>query len=285
MERVSGRPSLHTCEALSILSMNSKNFEKKLREENYAPNTILAYLYAVQDFFVRYGTLNKENVLRYKTFLMENYKPRTVNLRIRGVNKYLEFTGHPELSAQVVRIPRSSFLENVITNEDYLFFKRCLKKEKDLRWYFVVWTLAATGARISELLQIRIEDVRDGHFDIYSKGGKYRRIYIPAKLRKQLLQWQVKESGYLFLNARGKRITPRGLSMRLKAFALKYGIDPSVVHPHSFRHLYAKNFLRKNKDLVLLADLMGHESIDTTRIYLQQSTREQSALINRIVDW
>lgn len=265
--------------------MNTNAFERQLRMENYAANSIVAYRYAVQDYYAHYSALNKDNLLKYKGVLVERYRPKSVNLRIRGINKYLEFIGRNDLKIKTVKLPKSSFLEHVISNEDYVFFKKRLRREKDLRWYFIVWTLAATGARISELVQLKAEHVRTGWYDIYSKGGKIRRIYLPVRLRTELLTWIDRDTGYLFVNRYGSKITPRGIAQNLKKLAEKYGIDPTVVHPHSFRHLFAKNFLSKNNDLVLLADLMGHESVDTTRIYLQRSTLEQSRLVDRVVDW
>ena len=128
--------------------------------------------------------------------------------------------------------------------------------------------LCATGARISELIQIKIENVEVGYLDIYGKGGKLRRLYIPKKLKTETLKWASEiglTSGYLFLNRFGSRITTRGISHQLKIFAIEYGINPDVVYPHSFRHRFAKNFLDRYNDLALLADLMGHESIETTR--------------------
>ena len=157
-----------------------------------------------------------------------------------------------------------------------------------MEWYFVVWYLAATGARVSELIQIKIEHVELGYFDLYTKGGKLRRLYIPRKLRTETLEWleeSNRASGYLFLNRYGKRITTRGISQQLKNYADKYGLDKKVVYPHSFRHRYAKNFLEKYNDIALLADLMGHESIETTRIYLRRTASEQQALVDKIVTW
>ena len=106
---------------------------------------------------------------------------------------------------------------------------------------------------------------------MYAKGGKLRRIYIPKALQKEALFWleeNQRESGFLFLNKYGERITTRGISGQLKNLADRYGIDKTVVYPHSFRHLFAKCFLAKHNDIAFLADLMGHESIETTRIYL-----------------
>ena len=166
--------------------------------------------------------------------------------------------------------------------------KKQLKKDGNTEWYFVVWYLAATGARVSELVQIKIEHVELGYFDLYTKGGKLRRLYIPRKLRKETLEWLEetnRTSGYLFLNRYGDRITTRGISQQLKNYADKYGLDKRVVYPHSFRHRYAKNFLEKYNDIALLADLMGHESIETTRIYLRRTASEQQALVDKIVTW
>ena len=219
---------------------------------------------------------------------MEYFKPKTVNLRIQAINKYLSFLNKTELKLSAVKIQQKNFLENVVSNADYNFFKKQLKKDYNLQWYFVVWFLAATGARVSELIKIKIEHVNLGYFDLYSKGGKLRRLYIPKKLRIETQQW-LKEiersSGYLFLNKYDDRITARGISQQLKNYAEKYGLDKKLIYPHSFRHLYAKNFLDKYNDIALLADLMGHESIETTRIYLRRTATEQQELVDKIVTW
>ena len=225
------------------------NFEMFLRQENMSENTVSAYCFAVTDFFNRKKELTKKNLLMYKTYLMETFKPKTVNLRIQGINKYLEYT---------------------------------------MEWYFVVRYLAATGARVSELIQIKIEHVKVGYIDIYGKGGKYRRIFIPKKLREETNTWlnqNVRTEGYLFLNRYEERITARGISQQLKNYAEKYGLNTKVVYPHSFRHRFAKNFLEKYNDIALLADLMGHESIETTRIYLRKSSMEQQFIVDKVVTW
>lgn len=260
-------------------------FENVLRKENYAENTIVAYQYAIKEYYGLFGDINKENLLQYKTYLIEHRKPKSVNLRIRGINKYLEYVGKTDLGIKAVKTPRASFLDHIISNADYLYFKNKLHGESDLRWYFIVWTLATTGARISELVQVKVEHVQAGYIDIYSKGGRIRRIFLPMRLRNELLDWIGEDSGFLFVNRSGSPITPRGIAQKLKDLALKYGVNPDLVHPHAFRHLFALNFLDKNSDLALLADLLGHESVDTTRIYLQRSGFEQKRLIDRVVDW
>ena len=127
-----------------------------------------------------------------------------------------------------------------------------------------------------------------GYIDLYTKGGKIRRIYIAKSLQKESLEWlknkEIK-TGYIFRNKNGERITTRGVANQLKELAKKYKINPQVVYPHSFRHRFAKNFLDKYNDIALLADLMGHESIETTRIYLRKTSEEQQCIVNKIINW
>lgn len=265
-----------------------EKFKTYLKQGNMAENTISAYRYAVNDFYSRHKELNKKNLLVYKTFLIETFKPKTVNLRIQALNKYLEFVNKSRLRLKSVKVQQRSYLENVISNADYIFLKNKLRKENNQEWYFVVRFLAATGARVSELVQIKIEHVNIGYFDIYTKGGKIRRLFIPKKLREEAKTWLAstnRESGYLFLNRFGERITTRGISQQLKNFAEKYGMNSKVIYPHSFRHRFAKNFLDKFNDISLLADLMGHESIETTRIYLRRTALEQQEIVDKVITW
>lgn len=265
-----------------------QTFEECLRKSNLSENTISSYLWTLQYYKKNYDDITKENLLAYKGYLIEYFKPKTVNLRIQAINKYLDFIGKEKLKLKTVKIQQKHFLENVISNADYKFLKNQLKKDGNFEWYFVVWFLAATGARVSELIQIKIEHVELGYLDLYSKGGKLRRLYIPKKLKDETTKWLSKNnrsSGYLFLNKYGDRITLRGISQQLKKYAEKYGINKKYVYPHSFRHRYAKNFLEKYNDISLLADLMGHESIETTRIYLRRTASEQQELVNKIVTW
>ena len=263
-------------------------FKAFLSKSDLAKNTVTSYVWTVNHFLTTYGEVTKKNLLAYKGYLVENFKPQTVNLRLQGINKYLEFSKLDKWKLKFVKVQQKNFLENVISNADYKFLKRKLKEEGQTEWYFVVWFMAATGARVSELLQIKAEHVQMGYLDIYSKGGKLRRLYIPKNLRIEASNWIANrnlKSGYLFLNKYGERITTRGISHQLKHFAQKYGIDKKVVYPHSFRHRFAKNFLERYNDIALLADLMGHESIETTRIYLRKTASEQQQIVDRIVNW
>lgn len=263
-------------------------FKRFLDKQNLSTNTVTSYLWTVRYFLSNYGEVTKKNLLSYKGYLVEKFKPQTVNLRLQGMNKYLEFLKLDKLKMKFVKVQQKNFLENVISNADYKFLKTRLKADGYDDWYFVVWFLTATGARVSELVQIKAEHVQIGYLDIYSKGGKLRRLYIPKNLQKEALKWLDEKqisSGYLFLNRFGQRITTRGIAQQLKHFAEKYGLNRDVVYPHSFRHRFAKNFLDRFNDIALLADLMGHESIETTRIYLRRTASEQRAIIDKVVNW
>lgn len=263
-------------------------FETFLRRLDLAKNTVSSYVWTVNYFERTYKEFNKKNLLAYKGYLVENFKPQTVNLRLQAINKYLEFIKQDKLKLRFIKVQQKNFLENVISNADYKFLKSSLLSDGYKDWYFIVWFMTATGSRVSELLQIKAEHVQIGHLDLYTKGGKIRRIYIPKILQKEALQWLQERkisTGYIFLNRFGERITTRGIAMQLKHFADKYGLKREVVYPHSFRHRYAKNFLDRFNDIALLADLMGHESIETTRIYLRRTASEQRQIVDKIVNW
>ena len=265
-----------------------EEFERHLRKTNLSENTKSSYLFAIRQYNEQYGEITQKNLKAYKVWLIENYKPKTVNLRLRAINCYLESIGKEKWKLPFVRVQQKAFLENVISEADYEYFKNCLKRDDEMFWYFVIRFLAATGARVSELIQIKAEHIKLGHLDLYSKGGKLRRIYIPKALQDEALSWlaeKQQESGFIFLNKYGERITTRGISGQLKKLAVRYGIDSVVVYPHSFRHRFAKSFLDRCNDIAFLADLMGHESIETTRIYLRKTATEQRAIVDEVIDW
>ena len=224
--------------------MREDDFEVYLRNTNLSENTIASYKFAVKQYFGQFDTVTQKKLRDHKMWLIESYKPKTVNLRIRAINCYLDSIGKGEWKLQFVKVQQKAFLENVISEADYEYFKSCLKRDGELFWYFAVRFMAATGVRVSELIQIKAEHVQIGYMDLYSKGGKLRRIYIPKLLQEE-----------------------------------------AVAYPHSFRHRFAKSFLERFNDLALLADLMGHESIETTRIYLRRTSTEQQAIVDRVVDW
>ena len=264
-------------------------FESGMRDAKMSKNAVASYLYAGKVFDKQFGDVTRQNLDAYKTWLIENFAVKTVNIRLLALNWYAKHVlKNQRLWTPLIKEQQKPFLEDVISEADYEYLKRRLENEKDRKWYFIVRFLGATGARISEFLQFKVEHVRAGKVDIYGKGGKLRRVYIPAALRDMALAWLDdigRESGFLWLNQNGERMTARGIAAGLKDRAKKYKMNPDVVYPHSFRHRFAKSFLERYSDIAFLADLMGHASIETTRIYLRKTATEQREIVDRVITW
>ncbi len=270
------------------LSADLDGFRLYLQEQKLSDSSITSYVGSLRLFGTMYASLTASTAKKYRAYLIANYKPSTVNQRICGFNHYVDYAGKPKYKLPSVRLQRASYLDAVISNKDYLALKRRLKKKGPELWFFVVWFLGATGARVSELLKIKVEHLSVGYMDLYSKGGKMRRVYIPDALCREASAWCLRRgisSGYLFTNRQGNPLTARGVNSQLKHYARLYKIDPKTVYPHSFRHRFAINFLQRFNDIALLADLLGHDNVETTRIYLTRSTSEQQKMIDKMVTW
>ena len=277
--------------------MELNEFENYLKKLNLSNHTVTAYIGSVRLYFSREPKLSIGGLRRFRSYLITHYRPSTVNLRIHGINRYIRFKLDvdeeewlflKDFQLHSVKLPKKSFVDSTISNEDYQLMKKRLKEENKMLWYFIVRFLGATGARVSELTQIKVEHMATGYMDLYSKGNKLRRIYFPDSLCRETLAWcqsQNKKSGFLFVNRKGRPISARGIHCQLKSYARRYGIDTDTVYPPSFRHRFAINFLKEFNDISLLADLMGHENIETTRIYLTKSSREQQKLLDEMITW
>lgn len=272
-------------------------YEKYLRKSEKSESTIYTYIWTIRNYYEKFGTLNKTNLILYKEALMVKNSPRTVSSRIIAINGYLDFVKKKELKLRNIKIGQENYLDNVISNKDYQHLKKMLKKSGYTRDYFLVWLICATGSRISEALQFTVQDVEQGYLGIYGKGNKYRRIYIPSKLQKEILKWleevEIKE-GSIFLNKNKVTISARGVEANLRKYARKFKINPKDCHPHSFRHRFAINFLANYKivnqysqagAIADLANILGHSSIATTQIYLRRTLSEQRDMVNKVVTW
>lgn len=275
-------------QAENSAAFNIEEFRLYLSARNMSKNTIHVYAYAIRQFFSLYRDMTYSNLKLYKVFLLEHYKPQTVNLRIRALNSYIEFREMEPGRLPMVRIQQKNYLDNVISEADYEYLKNCLIRDQKYLYYFIIRFMAATGSRVSEVIQFKAEDIFAGYKDIYSKGNKVRRIYVPKALQKSTLTWLKsiqRDRGYIFLNRYGNPISPGGIRGQLKQMAVTYGMNPEVVHPHSFRHRFAKSFIERCGDLSLLSDLLGHKNLETTRIYLRRSSTEQYEIVNKVVNW
>lgn len=274
-----------------------EDFKTYLIRKNRAQNTIDSYTYAIRLYFHHYDSISPANFREFREFLINYYLPASANQRIHAINHFLLFLNEShhgrfpsveQYHLAAIKLPRSSFHDSIISNTDCQTLQARLKWDGQEFWYFIVRFLVTTGVRVSELTQIKVEHLTCGYLDLYSKGGKIRRIYITDTLCQEALGWckrNGRKSGFLFVTKHGNLVTARGIQYRLKFFARQYNIDVSTVYPHSFRHRFAKNFLHRCGDIALLADLMGHESIETTRIYLTRSSKEQQELLDELVDW
>lgn len=280
--------TMNTQDKSQELSVRLDDFRSWLDQKHMAENTIHAYSFAIQQFFSLYDTPSFKNLQLYKCFLLEHYKPQTVNLRIRAINCFLEYEKIPDCHLTMLKLQQKTFLDNVISQADYEYLKQCLLRDGNKQYYFIIRYMAATGVRVSELVRFQVEDVKRGRMDLLSKGNKVRRIYIPKSLRKDTLTWLEQEErshGPLFLNRFQAPITPAAIRGQLYKFHVLYGLDEKVLHPHAFRHRFAKNFIDACGDISFLSDLLGHQTIETTRIYLHRSRAEQQVIVNQVVNW
>ncbi len=264
-----------------------KAFTNYLQDKGYAENTVSSYDFAITQLIMKASPLTNQSLLAHKEWLVASFAPKTANNRIGAINAYLDFIAFDGIRLKGVRIQQKPFLDNVISNEQYAQMRDGLKRDGDWFWYYVVRYLGCTGARVSELRQFKVGHIADGYMDIISKGQKLRRVWIPETLCRESSLWKPKANpdDLLFPGKGNCAISARGISLGLKRAAHRYRVDQSVVYPHSFRHLFAKNFIERNPDIALLADLMGHESIETTRIYLRRTANEQRAAVDRAIDW
>ena len=248
------------------LEKTLSDFQNDLSRQGMSPNTIASYLTAVRQFYAHSTVLTVETLQDFRKQLMEHYRPSTVNARISAINRYLSFIHAQKKEAPpsilpplpkaaplpdsyrlyAVRMQQKSYLDSIISQEDYEHLKASLLSDNNMSWYFLIHFLGSTGVRVGELIQIKVEHLHLGYMDLYSKGGKVRRIYFPDRLCKEALPWytsQGRKSGFLFTNKSGKPLTPRWIHSYLKVLAVRYGVDPRTVYPHSFRHRFAKNFI------------------------------------------
>lgn len=260
-------------------------FREYLIEDEKSDNTIDCYIYAARLFFETYSEVSKKNMIDFKKYMVNNYSPKTAANRCIAMNKFCDFNGMPECKVKTVKIHKSTTVENVITKDQCQKMLDGLKSDGNEKGYWMIMFLSRTGARVSELIRMDKKCLEKGVCEIWTKG-KIRKILIPDWLIKGSKKYFDGVIGeYLFPSKYGGQMTTRGVAENIKRWAKKYGIPEDVAHPHSFRHLFAIEFLKNNNNIALLSDLLGHESVDTTSIYLRLSATEQKRQFNDAVNW
>lgn len=267
------------------MAQNLEEFREHLIENERSKNTVDNYMCAVKHFFSVFDEVTKKNMIEFKRTQIAERSPKTAANRCIAMNQYCEFIGKPECKVKSIKIHKQNSVENVPTIEEYQYILKCLEKDGQWKTYWVIEFLAKTGARVSEFIRFEREHLKTGKVTLWTKG-KIRNILIPVDVIKKSESYFAGIPGnkWMFPNRYGGQMTPRGVDSIIKRCA-KYGIRKEILHPHAFRHLYAIQFLKHNRNIALLADLMGHESVDTTAIYLRLSAEEQMKQFNDAMNW
>ena len=260
--------------------MDIDGFIDWLEKDEKSLNTIKLYTRSVKMFFDEHDELTKANMIAFKQHMIDRYSPATASLRCIAVNRYCEYIGKPECKVKPIATQNIISAENIISFDDYKKLLSRLKQDKNDSGYWMVKYFAETGMRVSELVKVKAQDVSKGFVETQTKR-KIRRIYFPETLLTESAEYRMsRRDGFLFVGRYGKPLTQEAIRIRLQSYAKKYGIRKSVMHPHSFRHLYAIQFLKYDKDITLLADLMGHSNIATTARYTRLTAQEQMDRLN-----
>ncbi len=260
-----------------------KEYAKYLQQCELSDGTIKVYIRHVLQFLEYLGNrhITKYNLIIYKNYLMKNRKVATVNLCIVSVNKYLLFRGYQDCIMKMEKMQKHIYLDNILTEEDY---KKMLAyaKTKKKKYYYIMRTLALTGIRVSELQFFKVEVLEVGKIVVKNKG-KTREVYIPDKLVYDLKMYCKEkgvQKGTIFKGTTDKPISRSAIYKGLIQVAQKTGIPKEKAHPHSFRHLFALTYMKQYSNISELADILGHSSIETTRIYTATTAEEKRQRMN-----
>lgn len=252
------------------LSKTIASFECLLREEEKQSATIEKYLRDVRMFcaFVGVSNISKDIVVNYKSELLQKFKPAGVNSRLVAINRFLDFIGKSDCRVKLLKIQRQIFAseEKELSTAEY---KRLITAAGDSRISYILQTICGTGIRVSELKYVTAESVQNGKAVVNCKG-KIRVIFFTKQIRSMLLGYMKKagiKSGGLFVTKSGNPIDRTNVWREMKALCERANVSEDKVFPHNLRHLFARMFYSIEKDVVRLADILGHSSIETTRIY------------------
>ena len=264
-------------------------FQKQLHREERDESTVEKYVREVRQFasWLGKGGIRKETVSEWKEQLRQSgYKPETVNGKLSAVNKFLSCMGWGECCVKYLKIQRRLFRSTgrELTKDEYTRLVETAQGLGKTRLALLIETICATGIRVSEVKYITAEALRAGRADISLKG-KIRTVLLPGKLCRKLQKYAKKQkitSGEVFLTRSGKGISRRQIWAEMKALCKQARVAPSKVFPHNLRHLFARTFYRVSRDVAKLADVLGHSSIETTRIYLISTGAEHVRQLERL---
>ena len=251
------------------------NFKNYLQNEEKSTNTIEKYIRDVKAFVDYANSFNvtKEMVIAYKNKLVsDNYAVRSINSMIASLNSLFVFVGWEDLKVKSIKLQKQIYCpeEKELTKAEYLRLVNTAKQKGNERLNLLIQTICGTGIRVSELQYITVEAVKCGEA-VVSLKGKTRSVFIVRELKKKLLRYAAEQeikSGAIFITRNGKPMSRTNIWREMKNLCEQANVNPNKVFPHNLRHLFARTFYGIEKDIAKLADILGHSSINTTRIYI-----------------
>ena len=264
-------------------------YDRKLKEDERAAATREKYLRSVRAFakWLNGAAVTKEAVTEWKAHLVEQRQsPSTVNTALAALNGLFCFLGWEDCRARFLKVQRRIFRapERELTRTEYDRLLAAAESTGDARLALLMESICATGIRVGEVKYLTVEAASQGRAEVSLKG-KIRTILLPAKLCRKLLKYARKQKiahGEIFLTTGGRSMNRRQIWSAMKRLCQKAGVAPSKVFPHNLRHLFATAYYRVYHDIVKLADMLGHSSIETTRIYLIESGAEHQRQLERL---
>ena len=260
----------------NITNKQIDKFKNHLINEEKATLTIKKYIRDVESFYIWLAkdTFDKTDVLSFKHHIVENYAPSSVNSIISSLNGFFEFMKWRELRIKTIKIQKAIFTPKYkeLTKEEYFRLLR-FAQNKNERLYLIMQAICSTGIRISEIKFITVEAIKSGQAHINCKG-KHRQILLPSELCKILNQYIKKKNitfGPIFLSKRGNPLDRSNIWSEMKSLCEEAKVIASKVFPHNLRHLFARTYYSIQKDIVRLADILGHSNVNTTRIYTTET--------------
>lgn len=257
----------------TITNGDIARFERYLWKEERSAATLDKYLRDVKTFnkWLNGCSFDKELVLKYKAVLLENYAVASVNSMLSSLNSFFAFLGWYELRVKTVKMQRKIFAshDKELTKSEYERLLIAAKRKGNERLWLVMQTICSAGIRVSELQYITVEAVRCGRAEIRCKG-KQRTAFLPDQLCKTLRQYSAKQkikSGSVFVTKNGKPLDRSNIWSDMKKLCKAANVTRNKVFPHNLRHLFARTYYSLQRDVVRLADILGHSSVNTTRMY------------------
>lgn len=261
----------------TITNEMMNRFKLYLHEGKKSDNTIEKYIRDITAFaeWLGNGELDKEVVLEYKKYLTEHYAPASVNSVLSSLNSFFVYNEQNGLKVKTLKIQRQLFsgVDKELTKAEYERLLTAAKAKGNEKLYLLMQTICATGIRVSELRHITVESLHQQKAQINLKG-KMRVVMLPSELCKMLLKYVKKQKiarGSIFVTKNGRALDRSNIWKLMKALCERANVAKEKVFPHNLRHLFARTFYTIQKDIVRLADILGHSSVNTTRIYTMET--------------